>query len=155
MNKEQAMRFARGLMETSEAAYLTTIGGDGFPQTRAMLNLRNRQQFPTLVELFAAHQDDLLVHFTTNTSSAKMEQIRANPRVSVYFCNPASFHGLMLAGVIQVVADSRLKRDLWQEGWERYYPSGPEDPDHTVLRLAPAVAKGWHGEGRFEFRIDK
>ena len=155
MDEQEARRFALGLMETSEAAFLTTIDADGFPQTRAMLNLRNRQQYPALVEMFAPHQDDLLVYFTTNTSSAKVEQIRSNPAVSAYYCNPTKFHGLMLGGVIQVITDSQLKDEIWQDGWEMYCPAGPQDPDHTILSLAPMVAKGWHGEGRFEFKVEK
>lgn len=38
-------------------------------------------------------------------------------------------------------------------GWEQYYPKGPDDPDHTVLRLYPIYAQGWHGFQRFEFDI--
>ena len=155
MNEREARRFALGLMEASEAVYLTTVDRDGFPKTRAMLNLRNRQQYSSLIELFAPHKDDLLVLFTTNTSSGKVQQIRANPAVSAYFCVPAKFHGLMLGGVAEIVDDSQLKAAIWQDGWERHYPKGADDPDHAVLRLMPRVAKGWHGEGRFEFKIDK
>jgi general stress protein 26 len=154
MNEREARRFALELMESSDAVYLTTVDRDGFPQTRAMLNLRNRQQYPSLVELFAPHKDDLLVLFTTNTSSGKTQQIRANPAVSAYFCVPAKFHGLMLGGVAEIVNDSHLKAAIWQDGWECYYPKGADDPDNTVLRLMPSVAKGWHGEGPFEFKLN-
>lgn len=155
MNTEEAKRFALGLMEASETVYLTTIDDHGFPQTRAMLNLRNALQHPTLVELFAPHKDDLLVYFTTNTSSAKMGHIGANPAVSAYYCVPAYFHGLMLGGTIEVVADARLKKAFWQPGWDMYYPGGADDPDYAILSLLPVLAKGWHGSGRFDFRLDQ
>ena len=116
-----------------------------------ILNLRNREQYPNLVELFAAHRDDLLVYFTTNTSSQKLGQIRADPRVSVYYCNPEQFHGLMLSGDVEVIDDSALRHALWSEGWERYYPGGPDDPDHTVLLLRPRSVRGWYKARRFEF----
>jgi len=61
----------------------------------------------------------------------------------------------MLGGEVQVVTDARLKRNIWQDGWECYYPGGPDDPDYAILRLAPKVAKGWHGEGAFGFNLDK
>ena len=95
----------------------------------------------------------MLVYFSTNTSSHKLRQIKADPRVSVYYCNPGQFHGLMLSGDIEVIDDSALRQALWNEGWERYYPGGPDDPDHTVLRLRPKRAMGWYNASRFEFGI--
>ncbi len=153
MDEREARRWALALVETADATYLTTMDRDGFPQTRAMLNLRNKRQWPTLSEVFQGHEKDFLLYFSTNTSSAKVAQIKANPKVSAYFCNPAAFHGLMLAGTIELVADQTLKRRIWQEGWEVYYPRGVNDPDYTLLRLLPAVTKGWTGQGPFAFDL--
>ncbi|MHC4274922.1 MAG: pyridoxamine 5'-phosphate oxidase family protein [Planctomycetota bacterium] len=153
MTEEEARQFALGLMETSPAAYLASIDSEGFPQIRAMLNLMNHRQYPKLAELFTSDRDGLVVYFTTNTSSEKMRQMEANPKVAVYFCHPEKYHGLMLRGSVEIVSDQRLKHDIWHDGWEQYYPEGPDDPDYTILRLAPTLAKGWHGEGRFEFRV--
>ncbi|MBN1935191.1 MAG: pyridoxamine 5'-phosphate oxidase family protein, partial [Anaerolineae bacterium] len=115
--------------------------------------LRRREQFPNQVHLFADHQDDLEVIFTTNTSSIKVRQIKANPRISIYYCNPDQFHGLMLSGDIEIVDDSTLRHAIWNEGWERYYPGGPDDPDHTVLRLRPRRVEGWQRGMRFELEL--
>ena len=155
MNEQEIRQFSLDLMETAEVAYVTTIGRDGFPQTRAMFNLRNKAQFPALAELFASHGQELLIYLSTNTSSTKMDEIRGNPAVSLYFCRPAENFGLMLGGTVEVVDDAALKKRIWQDGWEQYYPSGPEDPDYTVLRLSPAFAKGWNGSGRFALRLDE
>ena len=143
----------RELMETSPAAYLTTIGRDGYPHTRAMLNLRNRAQYPRLVQLYAGHETDLLTYFTTNTPSLKVAQTAANPKAAVYYCDPATFRGVMLGGDLEVIDDSALRHAVWTEGWERYYPGGPDDPDHTVLRLRPRFAEGWWSGERIEFRL--
>ena len=155
MNESQARRFALELMALSEAAYLATVDGDGRPHIRAMLNLRNRIQYPKLAALFSEHVDDLLVYFTTNMSSPKVAQVRANPAVAVYYCEPAKFHGLMLRGDVEIVDDPKVREALWQEGWENYYPGGPNDPDHAVLTLRPSVANGWHGEGKFQFDLQR
>jgi len=139
-------------MERAPAVYLTTCGSGGYPHTRAMLNLRNRRQYPDQARLFAGHEADLMVYFTTNTSSGKILELKANPRASAYYCDPAHFHGVMLGGDLQIVDDSSLRRALWKAGWERYYPGGPDDPDHTILRLLPTVVTGWHKASRFAFR---
>ena len=155
MDESQARPFALELMALSEAAYLATVDGDGHPHIRAMLNLRNRIQYPRLAALFSEHVDDLVVYFTTNTSSPKVAQVRTNPAVAVYYCEPAKFHGLMLGGDMEIVDEPKVREALWQDGWENYYSGGPNDPDHTVLRLRPSVAGGWHGEGKFQFDLQK
>jgi general stress protein 26 len=155
MNEDQARAFALGLMAVSDAAYLATVDGVGRPQVRAMLNLRNKAQYPKLTDLFAGHEDALLIYLTTNTSSLKVSQVRANPAIAVYYCEPTRFHGLMLGGDVEIVDDPMVREALWQDGWENYYPGGPNDPDHTVLSLRPSVARGWHGEGKFEFDLNK
>ena len=81
------------LMETADTAYLSTVDSDGFPQTRAMVNLRNKEQFPDLASTFQEHEDDLLIYVTTDTASDKFKQIKANPQVSVYFCNRKNIQG--------------------------------------------------------------
>jgi general stress protein 26 len=153
MEVKELKEVSLALMETAPAVYLTTVGGDGFPRTRALLNLRNREQYPNQAHLYAEHRDDLMILFSTNTLSKKIGQIKTNPKVSVYYCNPAKFHGLMLAGEIEIVDDSELRHALWNEGWERYYPGGPDDPDHTVLRLYPKFAQGWYQARGFEFSL--
>ncbi|MGD9100138.1 MAG: pyridoxamine 5'-phosphate oxidase family protein [Anaerolineae bacterium] len=153
MKTEEIKQASLELIESAPAAYLTTIGPDGFPHTRAMLNLRNKEMYPNQVPLFAPHQDDMMIYFSTNTSSSKIGQIKANTRVCVYYCNPEQFHGLMLSGNIEIVDDAQIRQALWNEGWERYYPGGPHDPDHTVLRLYPAFAKGWYKAQGFEFDL--
>ena len=51
--------------------------------------------------------------------------------------------GFMLGGEIEVVTDQALKNRVWQDGWNMYYPNGPEGPEYGVLRLLPTIVKGW------------
>lgn len=141
MDKENATRRAHDLMTTAEAVYLTTLDPDGWPNTRAMLNLRNTERYPGLVPVFTSYDLDCTLLFTTNTSSGKVSQITGNPRASAYFCNPSEWRGLMLGGEISVVADLNLKEGIWQENWRMYYPGGIEDPDYSILRMIPRIAK--------------
>jgi general stress protein 26 len=151
MDEKDALKLSIELMETAEAAYVTTIDPDGFPQTRAMFNLRRKEQFPGLAALFKAHQDDFLVYFTTNTSSPKIDHIKMNPKVSIYYCKPGEFRGLMLSGEMEFVTDRAEKEKVWQKGWEMYYPGGVHDPDHTVLRLRPMASKYYHQLNTFRW----
>ena len=141
------------LVDTAWPVYLTTIDEKGFPQTRAMLSLRNRERYPKLTSLFDKHRDDFMILFTTNTSSTKSDDIRSRPKTSVYYCNPDDWKGVMFGGEIEIVGDKDLKKELWQEGWENYYPKGYDDPDHTVLKIIPTVARGWTGSSTFKLEL--
>ena len=155
MEEGEARRLSLELMEISKATYLTTIDPKGFPHTRAMTNLRNKDQKPHLISLFRDHQEDYLIIFSTNTSSTKVKQVKDNPKVSAYYSCPEKWQGVMFGGEIEIVSDVELKRAIWEDGMERYYPSGYDDPDHTILRLHPRMANGWDGQKftTFEFKI--
>ena len=127
------------VMESLSIVDLTTIDKDGFPSTRAMLNLRNKQEFPHLVELYKAEQNPLAVYLTTNTSSEKFTEIQHNTKACLYYCEANNFHGILLQGTIEIVTDKELRRKAWLKGWEIYYPAG--DSDYTLLRFIPNKLK--------------
>jgi len=144
---------ARLIVEVADRAYLTTMADDGYPRTRAVLNLRNPSLYPDQADLFDRHRQDFLVYVTTNTSSTKVAQIRRDPRGSLYYCHPKRYRGVLLVGDLAVIDDSALRHALWNESWTIYYPGGPDDPDHTVLRLSPRRVEGWHGSGKFDLAL--
>ena len=153
MNSEELKSACLEVMEAAEIVYVTTIDQEGYPHTRAMFNLRNKEEFPRQTAIFAEHQRDFMIYLSTNTSSSKLEHIRANPKVCLYYCHPPTFRGLMLASEIEIVDSSEVRKALWNEGWERYYPGGSDDPDHTALRLYPKSVEGWYRGERYEFRV--
>jgi len=153
MDEKEIRKMCLNLLETGWPAYLTTVDKDGFPQIRAMFNLRNKKWFPKLVPLFREHKEDFMIIFSTNTSSTKIEDIQSMPKSSVYYCNPDDWQGVMFGGSIEIVDDVDMKKALWHDGWERYYPGGYDDPDHTVLRITPFVARGWTGNSTFKLEL--
>jgi len=153
MEDEKIRELCLNLLDTSWPAYLTTVDEKGYPQTRAVFNLRNKERFPKLAPLFDTHNRDFMVLFTTNTSSTKVADIGTRPKVSVYYCNPENWQGFMVGGEIEIVEDLNLKKDIWHPEWIKYYSKGYDDPDHTVLRLAPTVAKGWTGSMTFRLEL--
>lgn len=141
------------LMNETDVVYVSTIDEEGFPQTRVMFNLRNREQYPSLAPLFKGHDFDFLIYLATTLSSAKLAQIAANPAACVCFCKAKEFRSLMLAGPIEVVTEKEIKRALWQNGWKIYYPAGPEDPEYVVLRMRPVKGKGWCRDHPHQFTL--
>ena len=82
-----------------------------------------------------------------------MQQIRANPKVSAYLCSPAELLTLLLKGEAEEIADTEFKKQIWQDQWKIHWPGGADDPEFTVIKLSPSLAKGMHKEGPFEFNI--
>lgn len=143
MNKE-FIKLGLELMKKADAAYLTTLDKNGFPSTRAMLNLKNSKQFPELVDFMSQFDNDLTIFFTTNTSSTKVSQIINNAKVSVYYCDSESWHGFMCQGEIEIVNDRSVKDSIWLDGWKMYYPDGRDSEDYTILKLKPDYIKSYY-----------
>ena len=153
MEEKELKQACLNLMETVDVMYLSTIGSDGFPYTRIMSNLRNKKEYAGLVKMFEQHKEDFLIYMLTGSSSPKMKQIRANPKVSVYFCNSSEFHTLLLVGEIEEIDDPGLKKKMWLDEWKIHWPGGAEDPEFVLLKLLPDFAKGWYKEAAFEFKL--
>jgi general stress protein 26 len=152
MTNEKALKKGKDLIEKSKAAYLTTLNSEGYPETRAMLNLRSPVYYPALKDFFM-NKENMELFFTTNTSSAKVSQIRENPKVSVYFCDDGSFQGLMCRGKIEIITDRDTKHALWHDEWTMYYPEGKDSPDYTVLRLKPDFIKSYSNLSQVKIKL--
>ena len=153
MDVEEVKKLGLNLMEESKAAFLTTIDTDGFPITRAMFNLRNKEQFPEFSELFEKQQNQFTIYITTNTSSSKVAYLNKNPKMCVYFCDTEDFKGFMLGGSVEIVDDLKVKKKIWLDWWTQYYPKGVEDPDYTLLRLEPKNARYYHKLNNVKFEL--
>ncbi len=152
MSNEELRELCIYLLNNAWPAYLATVDKNGFPQIRAMFNLRNQDRFPKLVPLFKDHEDDFFIIFSTNTSSTKTKDINGNEKAAAYYCDPENSRGTMFGGTIEIVPDLELKKAIWHDGWEYYYPKGYDDPDHTILQMKPTVARGWNQS--HTFRLD-
>jgi general stress protein 26 len=143
MDKELIIK-GLDLIKKANTAYLTSIESEGFPSTRAMLNLRNLKQFPELEDFMKDYNNTFTLFFTTNTSSAKFKQLKSNPKVSVYFCDTKAWHGFMCQGNIEIVKDKKLKHSIWIDNWTMYYPEGKDSEDYTILKLEPLYIKTYY-----------
>lgn len=150
---EEVKKSALQLISESKAAYLTTIDSDGVPITRAMFNLRNKEQFPEFSEFFQNLEDIFTIYISTNTSSTKVEHLKNNPLMCVYFCDADNFQGFMLGGSVEFIDDIKSKKNFWLDWWTRYYPKGVEDPDYTLLRLKPKTARYYYKLKQVNFEL--
>ncbi len=133
------------LMEAPPVVYFATVDGRE-PRIRALENLRSPQRYPGSAGF--CRGEGFTCYFSTSIASGKIREIRSNPAVAAYYCNPARSHGAMLSGQAEVVDDAELKRALWSDTW-RIYWSGPDDPDYVVVRVRAEDVRGWWGTNPF------
>ncbi|MBK5113086.1 MAG: pyridoxamine 5'-phosphate oxidase family protein [Candidatus Heimdallarchaeota archaeon] len=155
MNEEEIKKIAKELMIKAQPAYLATLDENGFPQIRAVENVRNPEKFPHDAKTLLEYDDDIIPYISTNTSSEKIKQILENNSAAMYFCSPDEYKGIMLQGDIEIVNDLDLKKRIWQDSMLRYYPKGHTDPDFTILRLIPKYMKTWYKGKKGELKISE
>jgi general stress protein 26 len=132
---------ARGvaLINSSEICMLGTNGEEGFPNIKAMLNLK--------------HEGMKRIWFSTNTSSRRVAQLRQDNRACVYYVDEKEHKGLMLVGTMEILNDAKSRKMLWSKGAEVYYPLGVNDPDYTVLRFTTRWGNYYQGLSNISFNI--
>ena len=140
INKQEAIAQGLKLIEKSKICMLGTNGEDGFPNIKAMLNLR--------------HKGLKKIWFSTNTSSKRVQQLRKDNRACVYYVDEKNFKGLMLVGTIEILQDIESKKMLWSEGAEVYYPLGVADPDYSVLCFTSKRGNFYHSLKNITFEIE-
>ncbi len=107
-------------------------------QKVALLASVDEEGFPNVKAMFAPNKiEGNSLYFSTNLSSMRSQQFLKNPKACVYFYKKGRFkyEGVMLAGLVEVLQDDELRREIWCPGDERYYPQGETDPDYCVLKF--------------------
>lgn len=153
MELNEVKKLSAELIENSLVVYFSTVDSNGYPITRALLNTRYKERYPEFTNFYNRQDNKYILYFSTNTSSSKIEQIKENPKISVYFCDPEDFKGVMFGGDIEIVEDMDIKREFWLDRSKRYYPKGLEDPDYTILRFKPKNARFYYKLHQTQFAL--
>ena len=133
----------RRLRENAQVAYVGSVSEAGFPQIKGMLVIEH---------------DSMKVHyFSTNTSSRRVAQFRANPKACVYYVDDTKdqYRGALFTGTMEVCTDRETKEFLWREGDEIYYPKGIDDEDYCVYRFTAETVNYYYGLSNVTLSADE
>ena len=114
---------AREVMEKARFCALVTLDADGQPQARVM-------------DAFAP-DEDLTVYMGTNSVTRKVEQIRADPRVTLFYFDPSGPGYVTLVARAELLADPAEKEEHWKEAWAAFYADEHRGDDFVVIRCKP------------------
>jgi general stress protein 26 len=112
---------ARDIMTSAKTCALITIDSEGRPRVRVM-------------DPFSP-ENDFTVWFGTNAKSRKVEQIKNDPKVTLYYLEPNNSGYVMLHGIAQLVFDQAEKDNRWKTEWEAFYPNKEED--YLLIKISP------------------
>lgn len=85
---------------------------------------------------------------SANTGSAHVQHLLQNGTASLYFSDDAAFCGLSLSGRITVHRTGAYKALLRNDGDEKYYPQGVNDPDCCVLESTAEQGSFYRFDGK-------
>lgn len=120
MNLKQIEQF----IDKQKVSFICSLDSENYPIVRAMLQPRK-------------HVGLKEFYFSTNTSSAKVQQYLQNPHASIYFYHKGliKYTGVMLKGTMEVRTDQTTKNMIWKAGDTIFYKQGVTDPDYCVLKF--------------------
>ena len=122
----------RGLMKGIDIAMFTTWGESGFPVSRPL----STQE---------AEFDGKALWFFTRRSSAKVEEIRRNPKVNVAYASKERNVYLSVAGTAEAIADQALIDVFWNDAMKAFFAGGRTDPDLVLLKVTVHTVEYWDG----------
>ncbi len=99
---------AREIMISAKTCALITINKEGKTNTRAMNPFQP--------------EADFTVWFGTNPHSRKVQQIRQNPTISLYYLASDATGYVVLYGKAELVNEPSKKDTYWKTEWDGFYP---------------------------------
>ena len=112
---------AKEIMIAAGNCALITLDKEGSPRARVM-------------DPFAP-ESDLTVWFGTNSKSRKVNQIKNDSRVTLYYFDSNSSGNVTIQGNALLVDDQKEKEMRWKEEWNDFYPDRSEG--YLLIKVIP------------------
>ena len=130
--RDQTLEHLDKHLKDIDFAMLTTVGDGGRLVSRP---LSTRQ----------AHLKDRVVRFFTDRPSAKVGEVKRDPRVNLSYASPEKNVFVSIAGTSTISDDPSVKDALWSDEAKAFWPKGKDDPDLVVLEVHAETVEAWEG----------
>ena len=121
LTNDKLLVAAREIMTAAGNCALITLDENDLPMVRTM--------DPFLPE------KDFTVWFGTNPNSRKVNQIKTNPNVTLYYLDKDASGYVVIHGKAQLVDDQTEKGKHWKTEWETFYPN--KTKDYLLIKVTP------------------
>ncbi len=123
MSQEELKNKIIAFAKTYAYSNLITIDDSGLPKGRMMENL--------------PLEDDLVFWFATGAQSNKLQEIKDNPKASVFLYRPEDHSSISALGRAEIVTDDNTRKDKWKDKWSAFWEGGPTDPAYRLIKIVP------------------
>ncbi len=94
----------------------------------------NLQARARIVEPFAP-ENNFIIWMATNPKSRKVFQIKRNSKVTLHYFDKSKLAYVSLMGNAFLINDANKKKEIWKEGWEKFYPN--KKTDYLLIKFIP------------------
>lgn len=123
------------VITTCDTAQFCTFASDKlYPETRIVANMINKNNKNINIE-------NLILHFMTNKNSNKIQQIKNNNNVCIYYFNQETRKAMTLFGSIEIIESMNEKSKFWNDSWKNFGYIGKYDENYCVIKFTPKFYK--------------
>jgi len=112
---------ANEIMTSATTCALITLDQEGWPRVRTM------DPFPP--------ESDFTVWLGTNKNTRKVEQIKKDPRVALYYLKDGDSGYVVIHGKAELINNQEEKKSRWKDQWEAFYTN--KDKDYLLIKVVP------------------
>ena len=120
-DRDILLSVAREYMQTVRYCALITVDSNGQPHVRAM--------DPFLPD------ENMVVFLGTNPKSRKVQEIRNNPKVTLYYSDNRGEGYVAIIGTAILVDDPKEKTVWWKREWDEFYKDQKES--YLLIKVIP------------------
>jgi general stress protein 26 len=121
LSRQELLYAAREIMISSRKCALITQDENGVPQVRTM-------------DPFSP-ESDFTVWFATNPKSRKVEQIKNNASVTIYYPDKKDKGYVVIHGTAELVYDQKEKDTRWKKEWKNFYANRTDQ--YLLIKVTP------------------
>jgi len=119
--RDTLLAVARDMMAKARFCVLITLDATGHPRARAM-------------DPFAP-EENMVVWMGTSRVTRKVEEIRNDPRVTLYYAHPEGAGYVSLYGTAKLVDTPEETAKRWKEEWATFYPD--KEASFILIAVTP------------------
>lgn len=112
---------AREIIQNSGKCAFITLDKNGHPQARTM-------------DAFEPDAD-FTIWMATNPKSRKVDQIKSDPRVTIYYSDKNENGYVSIYGMAEIINDQQEKDKRWKDEWRDFYANRTDG--YLLIKITP------------------
>lgn len=127
VDKEELLRKAEKVLARCEDVTIASIDAEGYPRPIPV----------SIMKSVGCNE----IWMSTGMDSVKTIEFQANPKAGL--CYSSNGDSVAFRGIVEVVTDDGLRKEMWKDWMIYHFTAGPTDPNYVLLRFIGKDATIW------------